>query len=84
MERQTEYALEQVFNVVDTRYRSGKPLIITTNLSLSEMKNPKSRDLARIYDRVLEMCAPVNFGNNGRRSEIASEKMQQAAQILRG
>ena len=84
MERQTEYALEQVFNVVDTRYRSGKPLVITTNLSLSEMKNPKSRDHARIYDRVLEMCAPVNFGNSGRRSAISVEKMQQAAQILRG
>ena len=84
MERQTEYALEQVFNVVDTRYRSGKPLVVTTNLSLSEMKNPKSRDHARIYDRVLEMCQPVNFGASGRRTAKANEKMQLAAQLLRG
>ena len=30
MERGTEYGLEQVFNVIDSRYRSGKPLIVTT------------------------------------------------------
>ena len=28
MERGTEYGLEQVFNVIDSRYRSGKPLIV--------------------------------------------------------
>ena len=33
MERGTEYGLEQVYNVVDSRYRSGKPLIVTTNLT---------------------------------------------------
>ena len=30
----TEYGLEQVYNVIDSRYRSGKPLIVTTNLTL--------------------------------------------------
>ena len=34
MERGTEYGLEQVYNVIDSRYRSRKPLIVTTNLSL--------------------------------------------------
>lgn len=36
MERGTEYALEQVYNIVDSRYRSQKPLIVTTNLTLDE------------------------------------------------
>ena len=35
MERGTEYALEQVYNIVDSRYRSQKPLIVTTNLPLN-------------------------------------------------
>lgn len=83
MERQTEYALEQVFNIVDARYRSGLPLIITTNLSLSELQNPQSREHTRIYDRILEMCSPVNFGNNGRRKEAAGIKMKKAAELLR-
>lgn len=83
MERQTEYALEQVFNVIDARYRSGKPLIITTNLSLAELNTPKSREHTRIYDRILEMCQPVNFGSNGRRSNYARDKMKRAAELLR-
>ena len=82
MERQTEYAMEQVFNVIDARYRSGMPLIITTNLSLAELKAPKSRDHARIYDRILEMCQPVNFGNQGRRADLARDKMRRAAILL--
>lgn len=82
MERQTEYALEQIFNVIDARYRSGMPLIITTNLSLAELKAPKSRDHARIYDRILEMCQPVNFGNQGRRADLARNKMRRAAELL--
>ena len=41
IERNSEFALEQVFNVIDSRYRSKKPLIITTNLTLDELKHPK-------------------------------------------
>lgn len=84
MERQTEYALEQVFNVIDARYRSGKPLIITTNLSMAELNAPKTLEHKRIYDRIKEMCQPVNFGNKGRRADSAKEKMARAAELLRG
>ena len=59
MERGTEYGLEQVYNVVDSRYRSNKPLIVTTNLTLEELQNPEDTPHARIYDRLLEMCSPV-------------------------
>ena len=34
VERSTEYAMEQMFYVIDSRYRSRKPMIITTNLRL--------------------------------------------------
>lgn len=83
MERQTEYALEQVFNVIDARYRSGKPLIITTNLSMAEINNPKSLEQKRIYDRIKEMCQPLNFGSNGRRLDRSQEKMRKAAELLK-
>ena len=33
----SEYGLEQVYSVIDSRYRSGKPLIATTNLTLEEL-----------------------------------------------
>lgn len=61
IERGTEYAIEQVYNVIDTRYKSGKPLIITTNLTLDELKAPVDIPHKRIYDRVLGMCVPVMF-----------------------
>ena len=37
IERGTEFSLEQVFNVIDSRYRSKKPMIVTTNLTLDEL-----------------------------------------------
>ena len=40
MERGTEYALEQIYNIVDSRYRSRKPLIVTANLTLDEIRHP--------------------------------------------
>lgn len=36
VERSTEYAMEQMFTVIDSRYRSKKPLIVTTNLKLKK------------------------------------------------
>ncbi len=58
MERGTEYGLEQVYNVIDSRYRSGKPLIATTNLTLEELQHPQDTPHARIYDRLTSKCAP--------------------------
>ena len=47
MERGTEYGLEQVYNVIDSRYRSRRPLIVTTNLSLQDLQHPQDK-LARL------------------------------------
>lgn len=84
MERKTEFATEQVFNLIDERYRSGKPLIVTTNIPLASLKAPDSLEMSRICDRLLEMCTPVSFGDKGRRQAKAAAKMQRAAEFLRG
>lgn len=84
MERKTEFANEQIFNVIDERYRSGKPLIATTNIPLASLKSPDSLEMSRICDRLLEMCTPVGFGDKGRRQAKAAAKMQRAAEFLRG
>jgi len=76
IERDTEYALEQVYNIIDARYKSNKPLIVTTNLSITELKNPLDTAHKRIYDRVLEMCVPVKFGGENFRKAKASDKME--------
>ena len=84
MERKTEFANEQIFNVIDERYRSRKPLIVTTNIPLASLRNPDSLEMSRIYGRLLEMCIPVGFGDKGRRQANAAAKMQRAAEFLRG
>ena len=74
-ERNTGYTMEQMFSIVDSRYRSGKPLIVTTNLKLDELKHPPDLAHARIYDRILERCAPILFaGKNFREGNAASTK----------
>ena len=82
IERGTEYALEQVYNVIDTRYKSGKPLIITTNLTLDELKAPTDIPHKRIYDRVLGMCVPIMFNGVNFRKEEAAAKMEAAKKLF--
>ena len=82
VERNSEYALGIIFSVIDRRIRSGRPLIITTNLPLKEIKNETMLDKRRIYDRILEMCTPVYVGGTSKREAIASMKMEKAKTLL--
>ena len=84
IERSTEFALEQVFNVIDSRYRSKLPLIVTTNMTLEELKNPQDLTRSRIYDRVLERCVPLRINNQNIRQRNAAESMKEARRILAG
>ena len=84
MERGTEYGLEQVYNVIDSRYRSRKPLIVTTNLTLEELQNPEDTAHARIYDRLIEMCTPVRITGENFRKAKAREKMERLKKLLNG
>ena len=83
MERGTEYGLEQVYNVIDSRYRCGKPLIVTTNLSLDELQHPQDTPHARIYDRLLEMCAPILFTGTNFRRQTAQNKLDRLKTMMK-
>lgn len=83
-ERKSDFALETVYTVINERYKSGKPLIITTNLPLQELENPKSIDYARIYSRVLEMCRPVQCTGGTLRKNKARERQERFAEFFRG
>ena len=82
MERGTEYALEQIYNIVDSRYRSRKPLNVTTNLTLDEIRHPQDTAHARIYDRLLEMCVPVSCIGVSLRKENAQEKLERLKLLI--
>lgn len=81
-ERQSEFMLEQVYNIIDSRYKNGQPLIITTNLSLTELKNPSDIKYSRIYSRIIEMCVPVKFEGADRRKEMSTSKLEKARKLF--
>lgn len=68
-ERDTEYMNEIVYTIIDSRYRSGKPLIVTTNLSYGAIRNPGDVSKQRIFSRITEMCYPVAVEGKDRRAE---------------
>lgn len=74
----TEHGLSLLFEVIDERYKAKKPLVITSNLTVGDLKNTTDIRLKRIYDRVIEMCicpiSPVVLAGKSFRYEIAREK----------
>lgn len=61
-QRSTEYMMENIYTVIDGRYKSGKPMIITTNFDYDEMQNvTDTNPWCRIFDRIIERCYPIEF-----------------------
>ncbi len=83
-ERNTDYALEKVYNVIDSRYRTGKPLILTTNLNLQDMQMTQDIRYQRIYDRIFEMCHPVMVNGTSWRINQAKERFNETKRLLEG
>lgn len=83
-ERDSPYAMETVYAVVDGRLKAGQPMIVTTNLSLEDVRNPGDMGRERIYQRVLEACQPVRFVEASRRPEISAEKRRILAAVFGG
>lgn len=83
-ERDTDYALEKVYNVVDSRYRAKRPIILTTNLSMEEMKETLDIRYTRIYDRIFEMCYPMLFKSQSWRKSEAARRFNDMKAFLEG
>ena len=81
-ERFTSFAMEQLFQVVESRLLCGKPMVVTTNLTPSDIKNPENTAYERIYDRFKEMLHPVAFQGESRRDLIAKKNRQIFKEVL--
>ncbi|MCI7000141.1 MAG: ATP-binding protein [Clostridiales bacterium] len=81
-ERNTSFGRERVFDVVDKRLLSGKPMIVTTNIPLSVMKQAADLDDRRIFDRILEVCVPIMFDGDSLRKSTAADNLKTAARLL--
>lgn len=69
-ERNTEFAIEKAFLLIDTRYRSEKPIIVTTNLSLYQLERKFTN---RIRSRLEEVCYTIKIDSKDKRKDIANE-----------
>lgn len=83
-ERSTDYALEKVYDIVDSRYRAKLPIILTTNLSMTELKESTDIRYTRIYDRIFEMCYPMQFKGQSWRKVEAARRFDAMKNFLEG
>ena len=70
-DRGTDIALERVHSLVDTRISANKPMIVTTNIDITDMGNCADLKKKRTFDRI--MPATFAFAMKG-----TSYRMKQA------
>lgn len=81
-ERNTDYALEKVYNIIDSRSRTDKPMILTTNLELSDMLECTDIRYKRVYDRIFETCYPVEMKGKSFREIEAAQRFEEMQKFL--
>lgn len=82
VERKSDYMNEIVTNVIDTCYRSGISMVISTNLTSEEMFADLNRE--RIYSRILEVCSPITVDGENERNQLSIYNYNRTRQILGG
>ena len=88
VQRNTEWEMEMLYNLIDSRYTREKPTFITSNISIEEFKlgtsvksDDKSRDddktvnvsRDRICSRIKELCKIISFDLPDYRNKFKQE-----------
>lgn len=81
-ERNTDFALERVHDMIDYRTGSGKPIIVTTNYSLKQMKEETDIRKVRTFDRIFSCCFPIAFVGNSFRKQRANNSFFTIKKLL--
>lgn len=81
-EKDTQWMLETIYQIIDYRTRSGLPMLITTNLTWDEIKNPQDRRLERIYSRIYENSYAQKVAAVNRRACAAVDRFTGIREIL--
>ena len=66
-----------IYNIIDSRYRSNLPLIITSNLNIKPKESYgilAERYDRRTEDRILELCTPILNSQKSIRIDEAKKK----------
>lgn len=83
-ERNTDYGQEIMYDVVDRRSRSGKPMIVTTNLTHGELAECKDTQKKRLCSRILENKSAIHFSGSDMRLETSRDKAKTYNAMLLG
>ena len=81
-ESKSEYMQEIVYEVINSRYLAGLPLIVTTNLTGDELKHPADITNQRTFSRLFEMCIPIEVKGDDRRRDRLKEAHGKYKDIL--
>jgi len=69
----TDWSRDVLFRIFDLRLNQKLPTIVTTNLSLSELKE---RLHERVISRILGNCVPLTLKGKDRRLDLLAEKIR--------
>lgn len=72
-EQYTDWAKTKIYKIIDSRYRSKLPIIITTNFTTAQLRDKYGE---RTMDRIIEICTPVL-------NDIKSIRMKQAKENMK-
>lgn len=82
VERNSSYMNSIVYTVIENRVKAGLPIIVTTNLTSEELKNPAEVENQRIYSRLLGSCIPIEVDGDDRRREKLKDDWAEFQDIL--
>lgn len=83
-QRNTEFATERAFQIIDTLCSSKVVPIITTNITVKEMKAPGNLANERIYSRIAGRCVKVAVNGENQREAVARENAAKFQRLFDG
>lgn len=75
-ERNTEWMQEKIFQIIEARLSQDKPMIITTNIPLTQFVSEDDQQKQRIYNRVLKACDPLEINGESWRVRELKERFK--------
>lgn len=81
VECMTPYSLQITYELIEARTESGKPLIVTTNLSLKSIAGTDDPGLQRLYSRLASLH-PVGITGADRRKTETKQKYDEINDML--
>lgn len=81
--RDTEFQKEQLYNLFDFLYSNRKCIILTTNVPRKELANRDNIQMARTYDRIIEMTKGIMIKRESMRIKISKEKQSKLDELLK-